>query len=256
VTGWPYFRFYAEVPLYSPSGFVLGSYCVVDDEPRPGFGSEEEDGNVEVLREIADAIGAHLENKRIVEFHRRSENLVRGLTGFVKCHSKFDPTVNSTVGMLEGKGGGGRGELGLGVLKETADGSGSGSGETSVSLNMGADGDVVSSTLGKTSSNGFGRKDSSIFSRNPSSASTVPSSVSLASSEVPEQVAAGLEAPADSSMVENLPISERIAAIFSRASGLLKDSLDLDGVVFLDAYRNDPQLWVILPCSLNFANGF
>ncbi|KAJ6079031.1 hypothetical protein N7467_008784 [Penicillium canescens] len=231
VTGWPYFRFYAEVPLYSPSGYVLGSYCVVDDKPRSGFGDED----VEVLREIADAIGAHLENARIVQYHRRSENLVRGLTGFVKSHSKFDPTVSSTQGMLEGKAG----RLELGEFKKAVHGGSGDMGETSVSLNMGQD--VVSSTLGKTSSNGFTRKDSSIFSMAAGSASTMPSSISRSSSELSEQVSAGLEGPTDSSAVENLPISERIAAIFTRASGLLKDSLDLDGVVFLDAYRNDPQ---------------
>ncbi|KAJ5312553.1 hypothetical protein N7508_003383 [Penicillium antarcticum] len=231
VTGWPFFRFYAEVPLYSPGGYVLGSYCVVDDQPRPGPGGFGED-DVAALREIADAIGAHLENKRIVEYHRRSENLVRGLTGFVKCHSKFDPTVSSTVGMLEGKGGS---RVNLAGLKDV-----NGGGETSVSLNMGQDGDAVSSTLGKTSSNGFTRKDSSIFSRDALSASTVPSSITHSSSELSEQ-ASGLDGPTDSSVPENLPISERIAAIFSRASELLKDSLDLDGVVFLDAYRNDPQ---------------
>lgn len=219
---------------------MLGSYCVVDDKPRSGFGDED----VEVLREIADAIGAHLENARIVQYHRRYENLVRGLTGFVKCHSKFDPTVSSTQGMLEGKGE--RVELGD-LRKAVHEGGGGGGdmGEMSVSLNMGQD--VVSSTLGKTSSNGFTRKDSSIFSRDAGCASTVPSSISHSPSELSEQVSAGLEGPIDSPVVENLPISERIAAIFSRASGLLKDSLDLDGVVFLDAYRNDPQLLVILP---------
>jgi hypothetical protein len=33
-----------------------------------------------------------------------------------------------------------------------------------------------------------------------------------------------------------MPIYEHIASIYSRASVLLRDSMDLDGVAFLDAY--------------------
>lgn len=33
----PHMRFYADVPLFSASGYVLGSYCIVDDKPRTEF---------------------------------------------------------------------------------------------------------------------------------------------------------------------------------------------------------------------------
>lgn len=80
VTGWPYFRFYAEVPVYSPAGYVLGSFCVVDDKPRQHFG----DAEVSALQEISDAIANHLENVRTVQYHLRSDRLIKGLTDFVK----------------------------------------------------------------------------------------------------------------------------------------------------------------------------
>lgn len=38
------------------------------------------------------------------------------------------------------------------------------------------------------------------------------------------------------SLTESMPIYEHIASIYSRASVLLRDSMDLDGVAFLDAY--------------------
>ena len=37
VSGWPYMRFYAEVPIHSPTGHVIGTYCVVDSKPRDGL---------------------------------------------------------------------------------------------------------------------------------------------------------------------------------------------------------------------------
>lgn len=70
---------------------------MVDNKPRTEFGDED----VAALREIADSISNHLENARIVQYHRRSENLVKGLTNFVKSHSKFDPSSSSTQGQIE-----------------------------------------------------------------------------------------------------------------------------------------------------------
>lgn len=96
VRDWPHMRFYAEVPLFSAAGYVLGSYCVVDDKPRDNFDDEE----VAVLQEVSDAIANHLENVRLVHFHRRAETLVKGLTSFVKETPEFEPTEASKDGYL------------------------------------------------------------------------------------------------------------------------------------------------------------
>ncbi|KGO56534.1 CheY-like superfamily [Penicillium expansum] len=231
VLGWPYFRFYAEVPLYSPSGFVLGSYCVVDNKPRTEFGDED----VAALREIADSISNHLENARIVQYHRRSENLVKGLTNFVKSHSKFDPTSSSTQGQIEASAKKLNSED-LGAIATPGDVGGT--------LNsLSAEKDIgVYSHLDQKSSTSLSGKEASIFSRNIPSVSnyTQPSSLSRTSDRA-EPLYSSVEGPPESLVPDNVPITERIAAIFSRASLLLKESLDLDGVVFLDAHRNDPQ---------------
>ncbi|KAJ5356143.1 hypothetical protein N7517_010752 [Penicillium concentricum] len=231
VLNWPFFRFYAEVPLYSPSGFVLGSYCVVDNKPRTVFGDED----VAALREIADSISNHLENSRIVQYHRRSENLVKGLTNFVKNHSKFDPTGSSTQGQIEASAKKLNSED-LGLIAIPAD-----VGGTLDSLPTEKDVGVCSS-LDERSSTSLNGKEVSIFSRNSASKSnyTQPSSLSRTSDRV-EPLPSSMEGSPESLVPENVPIAERVAAIFARASLLLRDSLDLDGVVFLDAHRNDPQ---------------
>src|SRR3546814_13462400 len=41
VTGDPYVRFYAGVPLRAHNGLILGSLCIIDTKPRAAFGPRE-----------------------------------------------------------------------------------------------------------------------------------------------------------------------------------------------------------------------
>ena len=80
VVAYPFFRSYLEVPLVSPLGYLLGSYCVVDSHKN----DFDNDDIVEVMNEIASAIMAHLENVRIRQSRDRSEQLIEGLSGFIR----------------------------------------------------------------------------------------------------------------------------------------------------------------------------
>eukprot|EP00573_Skeletonema_grethae_P011720 CAMPEP_0201699314 /NCGR_PEP_ID=MMETSP0578-20130828/23295_1 /ASSEMBLY_ACC=CAM_ASM_000663 /TAXON_ID=267565 /ORGANISM="Skeletonema grethea, Strain CCMP 1804" /LENGTH=902 /DNA_ID=CAMNT_0048186055 /DNA_START=199 /DNA_END=2903 /DNA_ORIENTATION=- len=53
VTGPPFIRFYAGVPLNSPEGYKLGTFCIIDSKPRPNGLSLNEKQN---LRELADMV--------------------------------------------------------------------------------------------------------------------------------------------------------------------------------------------------------
>ncbi|KAK0666895.1 hypothetical protein QBC41DRAFT_144761 [Cercophora samala] len=80
VKDYPYFRSYLEVPLVSPLGYLMGSYCVVDSK----LNEFDDDEKVEVMNEIAAAIMGHLENVRLKQSRDRSEQLIQGLSGFIR----------------------------------------------------------------------------------------------------------------------------------------------------------------------------
>ncbi len=86
VTAYPFFTSYLEVPLVSPLGYLLGSYCVVDSH-KNDFDNDE---LVETMNEISASIMAHLENMRIRQSRDRSEQLIEGLSGFVR-HEPSQP---------------------------------------------------------------------------------------------------------------------------------------------------------------------
>ena len=237
VQGWPHMRFYAEVPLISLSGVVLGTYCVIDDKPRARADFSDED--VDVLQEIADAIAHHLENVRLVNCHRRSERLVRGLTNFVKDYSDFNPREISSGRRLESAS-----------LASNAD--------KPISL----DGVKVTDAgvAVSTSTSSSRTEQTSAFFNSPLPGSTEPSSIVSnlsVSMPTPEEErpledvhnTGGQEEikPIDNdtsqvSLADSIPITDRISSIFARASVLLRDSMDLDGVAFLDAARSNPSL--------------
>lgn len=248
VKEWPHMRFYAEVPLFSATGYVLGSYCIVDDKPWTEFGDDQ----VRDLQEVADAIGHHLENVRMGLAHLRAEKLVHGLTNFAKEHAEFDPTEVSN---------GGRIQLSVSAAhlafsekpenpipaptfitsSPTTDGNTPSSGQSSMSTITGND------------SRGFSQDQQSLT--DPSSLHSVsdrPVGLSPGEEKSLGDAMKSGDAGAQSmetglsqlSITESIPVYERIAAIYSRASALLRESMDLDGVVLLDACPTNFALYV------------
>ncbi|KAJ5740851.1 hypothetical protein N7493_000723 [Penicillium malachiteum] len=237
VREWPYMRFYAEVPLYSPSGYVLGSFCVVDNKPREEFG----DADVDTLQELSDAIAHHLENTRIVHYHSRAERLVKGLTTFVKDYADFDPREASSNHLIQ-------------ATTQAAN-----AGELIIGEQRPADSSPVGASTSSTVLSSPSEEPSPIFFAGPASGTTDLSSMNsnLSDRQLPSPgeekslyevlnsgVTASNSVPENTSAVsltDSIPLSDRIGTIFSRASVLLKQSMNLDGVTFLDASRTNPS---------------
>ncbi|KAJ0418604.1 hypothetical protein BJY00DRAFT_287429 [Aspergillus carlsbadensis] len=227
VTQWPHFRFYAEVPIYSPSGHILGSYCVVDNKPRSDFSEED----VVALQEISDSIARHLDNVRTVHYHRRSERLVQGLTTFAKQRpDAWDESLSPIPGgealssrNLMTRAGRERSEvtqpdlLRLGHLSLTTEESSPlfsredpGDLTDATSLSVGVQDPAVPDPITDTVVNSYSSENSLCDGSNRSSSPALPGK-------------------------DTVPLSARISSLFAHASALLRDSMAVDGVLFVDA---------------------
>ncbi|KAE8354731.1 hypothetical protein BDV28DRAFT_73467 [Aspergillus coremiiformis] len=250
VVRWPYFRFYAEVPLYSPSGVVLGSFCVVDNKPREHFAAEE----VTALKEIADAVALHLDKVRISIDYCRAEKLIKGLTNFVSDHVEFDPTEvprptsrQSTLGTLKSP----RDQVS--PPPSTTDPTGCVNGERPSISGSTSSGVELSSLFSGMACSEETKTSSFIHNSSPPAAPTsvqerfYPREATVERNELPTVSVRSCDSNAD-----------QITQVFARASVSLRVSLDLDGVLFLDASRcnsgvvlsdNDAQSWEPLPTT-------
>jgi hypothetical protein len=247
VTAYPFFTSYLEVPLVSPLGYLLGSYCVVDSHCND-FDNDE---IVEVMNEIASAIMAHLENVRIRQSRDRSEQLIEGLSSFIRHEVPLQPPT--TLGEPESQ--------------EEADKAKRPAGDVRGSVTSSTPNNKIDDSSDAISSLGSGRPPRPILTSS-SSLESAPSALSLASapqqegSETPpttprdevgenpmeQQLLAAIAAadadgtsprpptaPSDISEPHGFISSANIKTSFFRAAATIRRSMDLDGLMFLDA---------------------
>lgn len=74
----PGIRFYASIPLRGSKGSVVGSVTIVDDAPRFGLSSSQMD----FLEDVADTISQHLDATMVRSQRQRSERLIQSLALF------------------------------------------------------------------------------------------------------------------------------------------------------------------------------
>ncbi|KAF2130565.1 hypothetical protein P153DRAFT_395962 [Dothidotthia symphoricarpi CBS 119687] len=86
VVGPPYSRFYAGVPIRSPSGHSIGTYCVLDDKPRNGLSPHE----MNFLKDMGATVMRHLEMTRATEDQRRGKIMVKSLGSFAEGKSGLE----------------------------------------------------------------------------------------------------------------------------------------------------------------------
>jgi hypothetical protein len=81
----PSVRFYAAMPICTKSGFHIGTLSVMDERPRDGLTEKE----ATFLGDMAITIMDHLEMCRVKEVARRGEKMVKGLGLFVDGRSQL-----------------------------------------------------------------------------------------------------------------------------------------------------------------------
>lgn len=94
VTGYPNGRFYAGVPITTPSGVNIGAYCILDDKVRDGVSEEE----LIFLRDMSQTVMTHLETVRALFERQQTNRMVAGLEEYVRgapdAGNKAPPATN------------------------------------------------------------------------------------------------------------------------------------------------------------------
>ncbi|PNS20617.1 Hybrid signal transduction protein dokA [Sphaceloma murrayae] len=91
----PKARFYAGVPIITPSGLRIGAYCALDDKPREGLKEDE----AKFLVEMGKTVMTHLETVRERAEFGRGTRMLKGLRSFVQTATsrRVDDTSSRTV---------------------------------------------------------------------------------------------------------------------------------------------------------------
>jgi len=97
ITGPPFFRYYAGVPLTTNRGINIGSLFILDDQVRPDVTQEQKVFMTVMSRNIM----AFLELGREAEERRRGETMSRGLARLVEGFSHLNDAVTETADVGE-----------------------------------------------------------------------------------------------------------------------------------------------------------
>lgn len=257
IHGCPFNRFYAGVPIRTPgpNGVNIGVYCIFDKKPRPqGLTSDE----VKFMQDISRTTMGYLECRASSGRYRRSERMVRGMGNFVEGLDSLAP-VGGAPGRRTGHA---KRSSRLIDLAEVASGV-----RKSAPISVRP---KRPEALPKSISGGLRTLDESLLSPRsthfPSSSKDLPASnkgspllepssaagtagsrqsMSLApddssrcSTPQPEsrQSENGSPRPTVLSQVSTADL-ERVESghVFAKAANIVRQSLDIDGVLFLDA---------------------
>jgi hypothetical protein len=94
----PSVHFFAAVTLRTKTGFEIGTLSVWDEEPRNGLTDDE----AVFMEDMARTIMNHLEMTRTNEAHRRGEKMVKGLGLFVDGRSHLDEWYDTADAIPKG----------------------------------------------------------------------------------------------------------------------------------------------------------
>ncbi|PKY02327.1 sensor histidine kinase/response regulator [Aspergillus campestris IBT 28561] len=217
----PRIRFYAEVPLYSPDGDILGTYCVGDQRPRSVFEADE----IQELRDVSASIAVHLEGVWARHNHSRSDRWLHALL----CLSDGWPDGESLRSTSKRNS----------VVDRTSRGSSEVPELRRLSISTKSTRDLSPKSIkGQQTDHGPTNVPESPFFKDFSPEPMIPPAkeehqehVRRCSDELNNRI----------SVSEGGGSSHQASLLFSKASVLLRESLELDGVIFFDAARSNSR---------------
>ncbi|KAH6881376.1 hypothetical protein BKA58DRAFT_1411 [Alternaria rosae] len=214
VQGPPYSRFYAGVPIRSPSGHSIGTYCVLDENPRDGLSPHQ----LAFLKSMAGTVMRHLERTRAAEDHRRAKIMVKSLGSFAEGKSGLE---NWTVDPWD---------------QETGQSSGLP--------------DAIIPQRQRPSANSDAAQDPAVLNGNIDPAMRIPKDTppatgappSLVNGETVDSMRPEMTTTASSTSTKGFTktdqkdrVAPELRAHFTRAANMIVDSTEAEGVAFFDA---------------------
>jgi signal transduction histidine kinase/CheY-like chemotaxis protein len=204
-------RFYATVPIISPRGFTIGAYSIMDTEART---SGLEELSLLFMKNMAATIMEHLVMGSIARKSRLSERMIVGLGSFVEGKSTLRDSWREANRQHAASAHSGESIEGqLNIQQQDTQESARRNDEKTFVLRESVKGDA------HTSRRPF---DSSIH---LADRSQVPR---IESTDISNRIVT-----ADKELQET-PYLENVKLVFSRAANLIRESIGVEGVMFLD----------------------
>ncbi|KAF2735301.1 hypothetical protein EJ04DRAFT_216496 [Polyplosphaeria fusca] len=228
VAGPPYSRFYAGVPIRSPIGHRIGSYCVLDERVRDGITPLE----LSFMREMAACVMKHLELTRRADDHRLRGLMVKSLGTFAEGKASLqewwyhswepEPVSGSMDGPTASE------------QRRPASSSSAPRPQLSETIN----------DLRKDSIESSSTSARSTYPTSPASVAPTEGTVMTPASEIDARISENQNAAvakaedvtktASSTKDEDL-LSPEVKALFTRAANMILEATEADGVAFFDA---------------------
>lgn len=211
-------RFYAAVPIRSPRGINIGVYCVIDSVPRSS--TEWNERSTQTMRELSQTITDYLELRRSKHEYRRSGRMTRGLGSFVDGKST---TTGWHPGTKDSVQDGAEGTLNVNQQSIER--------ERDAAARRGSEARPDSPESPLRSPDSLPSVDAGQLSLASPSA---PSTLALTTMVYPPAAERGVLV---SSPLNNTSTNGEESArdIFSKAANLIRESIEIEGALFLDA---------------------
>lgn len=239
VTGSPKARFYAGAPIISPKGITIGSYCIIDDEPRSGLDAP----SIKFLQSMASTVMTHLEMARCKAEHHRAERMIVGFGSFVEGKATLRKEWVQDTGLhLNGQQ---HDEGHLNILQQNAQIK---SGllttvhtrpsspplQSQASPRNGSE-QLVSPDLSSVPSPSLspGPFSSSTTQSDKGSDASIDQISNLNKAET--QTSFSIRSTASTENLQDDMLSIGVRQVFSRAANIIRESIEVEGVAFFDA---------------------
>lgn len=221
VKGPPHSRFYAGVPIRSPNGHNIGTYCVLDDKPRNGLSAFE----LQFLGDMAQTVMRHLEMSRATNDHQRRGVMVKSLGSFADGKSTLEEWWDSWEADTPSI-----------MPPENAPTQRQRQPTISNSMSPGADPKHLQLLNRYDSATSSVPSLNNMDSVSPSSASA-PSTVVTPASEIlePSPIEPACKTTSSAGNDKNNGVAPEVEAIFGRAAQMIVDAVEVEGAVFFDA---------------------